>query len=159
MYAAAIATAAQTPQVPSPSQTERRAPSQNRSEKSDQITVTGCLQAAPPTPTGTAGTTEPRSDTASAEPKFVLINAANSTSDPASTAQTPATSRTYRLVANEAALSPHVGKKLELTGTVDGQDSSNTATDSSSASANASAPRAPKLVVESGKIVAETCSQ
>jgi hypothetical protein len=78
---------------------------------------------------------------------------------PADSAGEPnaAAARTYRLIANEAALSPHVGKKLELTGTIDDQSSASSA--SSDASRAASAASAPKLKVESGKVLAAQCSQ
>jgi hypothetical protein len=49
------------------------------------------------------------------------------------------------LIANEAALNPHVGKKLELTGTIDDQPSSGAT--------------GQKLRVEAGKVLAEACTQ
>jgi hypothetical protein len=64
------------------------------------------------------------------------------------------------LIANESALTPHVGKKLELTGTIDDQDSpARSATaDSRGSSAASSAASAPRLRVEAGKVVAEACT-
>jgi hypothetical protein len=56
--------------------------------------------------------------------------------------------QTYRLVANPAALTPHVGKKLELTGTLVDQAASTTATASG-----------PALKVESGKVLAASCQE
>jgi hypothetical protein len=64
------------------------------------------------------------------------------------------------LIANDTALNPHVGKKLELTGTIDDQDSSaRSATAESSGPSTSSAANAPRLRVESGKVVAEACTQ
>jgi hypothetical protein len=61
---------------------------------------------------------------------------------------------TYRLIANSAALSPHVGKKVELTGTVE-QSSAG----SSDPSSSASSTNAPQLRVEAGKVLTTPCSQ
>jgi len=98
--------------------------------------VTGCLQAAPDTPTGTAGT----ADASASKEKFLLRNASSDTSTDAAGATTTPTARSYRLAANEEALAPHVGKKIEVTGTLDGQGD------------------APRLIVESGKVIAPTCT-
>ncbi len=66
---------------------------------------------------------------------------------------TTASAQTYRLIANPTALSPHVGKKLELTGTL--EDQSGTAhPDAAGPDANA-----PALRVEAGKVIAASCSQ
>jgi hypothetical protein len=68
-------------------------------------------------------------------------------------AKAPA-AQTYRLIANPAGLSPHVGKKLALTGTLEDQDSTTASTTSSAGSE----PKAPALRVESGKVIAESCT-
>jgi hypothetical protein len=141
---ATVAIAAQTPSTP-----------QNQGASSDQrITVVGCLQPAPPTPTGTTGSTGATGDSAGGEKKFVLTNVAPPSNDTAGASS--AAAKTYQLIANESALSPHVGKKVELTGTIDGQDarsSSPTAGDSSATT------NAPKLKVEAGRVMAATCAQ
>jgi len=104
-------------------------------------------------------------DTAAVTPKFLLTNASSSPADPSgSTSATGVTAagaagasagQTYRLIANAASLSPHVGKKLELIGTLDDKDGAARTTESSAGSeANALVLR-----VESGKIVAASCSQ
>jgi hypothetical protein len=134
-------------------------PQQSTPSSSDnKIVVTGCLKAAPSTsadaasPTGTTGTTGTAGTTpppvagttgAPAEQKFVLTGASATPAD-------AATAQTYRLIANPTALSDHVGKKLELTGTLD----PNSTPDSKDPSASA-----PALRVESGKIVAASCSE
>jgi hypothetical protein len=136
-----------------------------------RVTVTGCLKAAPSAadagtttaPTGTTGTAGTAGAagavSGAADARFVLTEATTSpaSNDPSSsttTAGTPATSApsasTYRLIANAASLSPHVGKKLELTGTVEDQ--------AASTSTTASAPTGgPALRVEAGKVIAASC--
>jgi hypothetical protein len=156
---------AQTPAVP-----------QNPSA-TDQITVTGCLKEAPATAaapgppvaagtggttvtTGTTGTAGAATDSSASQPKFVLTNAsAAPAADPSagavSTASpTPSDAQTYRLIANPAALSPHVGKKLELTGTLESPASA-----AQTADAPAGPATPPILMVKAGKIIAPSCSQ
>jgi len=149
-----------------------------------KITVTGCLKEAPssaavatptapaPTATGTTGTTAtaapaPTGTTGetAAAPKFMLTNAtaaaaapagAASTSEPAPAgAASASAAQTFQLIANAAALTPHVGKKMELTGTLEDQ---NAAAGSSESSAGSDTKTAV-LRVESGKIIAASCSQ
>jgi len=67
-----------------------------------------------------------------------------------STSSTSSPAQTYRLIANPTALSEHVGKKLELTGTLD---------PTSTADPKDPSAAAPALRVQSGKIVAATCSE
>jgi hypothetical protein len=111
--------------------------------------------------TGTAGTA---GDAAAAAQKFLLTEAAPAAApaaaDPAappSTAGATATgaaAQTYRLIANAASLVPHIGKKLELTGTIEAPGSATTTESAAGPEANA-----PALRVESGKVVAASCSQ
>ena len=118
----------------------------------------------PASPTGTTGTTDAsatgatdaKGDPAAGDAKFLLTNVAPADS---SGDQKAAAVRTYRLIANESALLPHVGKKLELTGTVDEQPSSTRSQSAtpSDASSGAAAATAPKLRVESGKVLAPSC--
>jgi hypothetical protein len=123
----------------------------------NKVTVTGCLTPAPPAPTGTAGSTDAKGDPAS-DVKFLLTNAASPSAAGASNGAPAA--RTYRLIANETALSPHSGKKLELTGTIEGQESSSSASAAPDGSSKGqSSANAPKLRVESGKIVAPQCNE
>jgi hypothetical protein len=143
------------------------APPQARTESSDhKVTITGCLQAVAPSttgaasPTGTSGTADAKTDPAAGDAKFLLTNVtpANSAGGASATAAAAAP-KTYRLIANEAALSPHVGKKLELTGTLDDQSSSTSSPGAASSDASAASGSAPKLKVESGKVIAPQCSQ
>src|SRR5215475_8676982 len=119
-------------------------------DSANKITVTGCLQAAPGGPTGTTGAS------ASAE-KFVLTNITPNSNDAAG-AKTTSTVRSYRLVANDEALAPHAGKKIEVTGTLDNQASTSPGSSSASSASSASANDAPRLIVESAKIIAPTCT-
>jgi len=165
--AATISVLAQNP--PSPSQNP---PPQTTTSTSaaDRIPVTGCLKPAPaaatdtigaqpPSTAGTAGTTVPsNAPSDSASTRFLLSGA---TTSPAETdpATTPPASKesahTYRLLANPAALSPHVGKKLELTGALidDAMAQTLTTMDLGSPATG------PLLRVEAGKIVAGTCQE
>jgi len=63
--------------------------------------------------------------------------------------------QTFRLIANPTALSPHVGKKLALTGTIEKAGSS----PASTATETAADAKMPALRVESGKIVAASCDE
>jgi len=130
--------------------------------------VTGCLREAPATPTGTSGSAAaaPSATDAAGKAdaannpaaKFVLADATSSSANAAPAADAHGSApKTYQLIANESALSPHVGKKLELTGTIEGQEASASATAQAGASASASASMQPKLRVESGKVIAADC--
>ena len=151
-----------------------------------KITVTGCLKEAPssaavttptaPAPTagttgttGTTGTAPAATGTTgetAAAPKFLLTNAAASapaapagaastTEAAAAGAASASAAQTFQLIANAAALTPHVGKKMELTGTLEDQKAAAGSSESSAGSETKTAV----LRVESGKIVAASCSQ
>jgi hypothetical protein len=112
------------------------------------ITVTGCPKKAE-APTGTSGTAS-RMDTT----KFLLTNAAIGTTGTAGTAgATPpssAVSSEYRIDGEDAKLNPHVGHKVELTGTPEPPPSA-------TQPPAASAANAPKLKVTDVKMVAAAC--
>jgi hypothetical protein len=84
-------------------------------------------------------------------------NSAGATAtDPTKTDPTnKAAGQTFRLIANPTALSPHVGKKVALTGTLEEPDPAT----ASAAAAAGSEAKAPALRVESGKVFAESCAQ
>lgn len=180
-FAAAAAISAQTsapPQTttpPSPQSTTASAgkvtvtgclkqESAKATEPSAASTAAGSTAGAPPTTTGAASAT---ADATTAQ-KFILTEASKSNGEAAASTSTatgtsgstapaatdtakPAGLETYRLIANPAALSPHLGKKLELTGTlVDNPDSAPAA--SSTTASNSKALR-----VESGKVIAASC--
>jgi len=139
---------AQTPQPPA------TAPAQKSEAR--HVTVAGCLQEAPSSPTGTSGSAAavpPAATDGAAKPaatsgevKLVLANAVPSPAGAAAGAAASSAPMTYQLIANEGALKPHVGKKLELTGTVEEDNPASTA-------------NGPKLRVEAGKVVSDTCTQ
>lgn len=136
--------------------------------------MTGCLRPAPsssdaaattgaagtPGAAGTAGAAAGTPGAAAttgnvADQKFLLTDAAAADASAAPSPADPASAGTarvsYRLIANPTALAPHVGKKLELTGTL---EDPNASTQDSTAGANATLPA---LRVASGKIVGESC--
>jgi hypothetical protein len=136
-------------------------PSSPASQSAKQVTFSGCIERAP----SEAGA--PAS--ASASPAFILANAtpAGSASASGSTAGTVGTSggakaaAKYRLDADASKLTPHVGHKVEITGTVEEASSSaspSSATPPSGATASSSSAPAPKLKVDSVKMVAASCS-
>ena len=170
-----LATAGMLAQAPAqtPAQPPAQPPTAQQSAPSSsdkKIVVTGCLKAAPaipgdtasaanPNPTGTAGSAAAGATGTSGtapDAKFILTAAMVAPADSASTPSAPSTpstsgtAQTYRLIANPTALSDHVGKKLELTGTLD---------PTSTADPQDPSAAAPALRVQSGKIVAATCSE
>jgi hypothetical protein len=164
LFSATVVIAAQQPatttspsQQPPAAQSSAPPPAASQpaaADNANSITVTGCLQLAPPAPTGTAGTA---GDAAEGQ-KFVLANAKpTGPKEEAGTASTtPA--RTYRLIANEAALAPHAGKKVEITGTVDEQPTAPSGAAPASAGAVASSTDGPKLNAVSARILAPNCA-
>ena len=169
VLSATLVIAAQQPQTQTPTQAPSQPPStaqpsstasppatQPKTTTGDnKITVTGCLRPAPDPSTAAPAPPDAKSDATSKE-KFVLTNVTPTPSP--DNASTPSTSgaKTYRLVANDAALEPHAGKKLEVTGTVEAGTSRSASPAPSDAPA--SAANAPRLTVESGKIIAATCT-
>jgi hypothetical protein len=130
-------------QNPPPSQT-------SPSASAKTITITGCVQRAQESPTGTSGTTPSATET-----KFVLSNAAMSTTGTTGTAGTAnppstAVASQYRLDGDDAKLTPHVGHKVEITGMVE-QPTRSTQPPA------ASAANAPTLKVDSVKMLTATC--
>jgi len=137
-----VGLAAQTP-APNPAQSSS-AGSPNR------LMVTGCVQSAASGPTGTSGTV----GSASGETKFHLTNVAPSTpgGGPSTSASPPAS--TYRLDADDAKLTPLVGHKVEISGTIDAASASGTPNPSAASPSG----NAPKLKVDTAKMVAATCT-
>ena len=141
-----LALQAQTPSTPS---------------NANKVTVTGCVQrASTQTPTGTSGT----SGASIPDTKFILANATagtatagtSGTTNPPSSAM--ATAPRYRLDdAAESKITPHVGHKVEITGTLDEQ--SHAAGSTGTAGAASSGAAAPKLNVDSIRMIASSCSE
>jgi hypothetical protein len=146
--ATAVTLSAQTP-PPSETQTPPAGAKQGRSMDENRVTVTGCVERAKSdtAPTGTAGAASASDNT-----KFVLNNVTSSPSSPG-TAGTSGSARptasSYRLDADDAKLTEHVGHKVSITGTVEKQASATGATRSASA---------PKLKVESVTHISPTCT-
>ena len=146
--------ASQNPTEPTSQPTTAQPPTTSPAQSSEgrRITVVGCLQAAPASPVGTSGNAAPapaaeagaaaNAEAASGEAKLVLVEAVPSPAETTAGASSSATPRTYRLIANATALNPHLGKKLELSGTVD------------DSSANG-----PTLRVEAGKVINGACAK
>src|SRR4030081_2035441 len=141
----------------------------NSSGSTDKITVTGCIQRADQTATGTSGTVGATSD---ASTKFILSNATRkaAVSTPGTSGTWTPTSSTpnasnYRLDTDDSKVSSHVGHKVEITGTLESASMSNSAAGSRStpeaAPSNANAPNAdtntPKLKVDQVTMVSATC--
>jgi hypothetical protein len=124
-----------------------------KSSAAKTITVTGCVAKAQPAATGTAGA--PGAASAKDETKFVLSNASMGSGGAAGTAGAagaPATAiaSEYKLDGDDAKLTPHVGHKVEITGTV---QESKAVTEAPAASA----ANAPKLKVDNLKMVSPSC--
>ena len=139
-----------TAQQPPPPATQTQPPPAPFSMASKNITVTGCLQRSDTAAatTGTTGTSGSRSD----DTKFVLKNASMGTTGTTGTAGAASAGVSeYRLDTDDAKLTPHVGHKVEITGSLD--QASSTAP-SGAASAR---PMSPKLKVDAVKMIAATC--
>ena len=112
-----------------------------------QVVITGCVQRTAQLPTGTSGTAAAAPDAT----KFILTKASPAT-------DATATPKTYRLDAEESALTAHVGHKVEITGTLDAaKPAAAVAGDPAPPAAAAASPS--KLKVASVKMVAASCSE
>jgi hypothetical protein len=110
-----------------------------------KVTITGCLA---------------RSEASVAtNDRFVLNNIVPNAPAAVGTAGTSGWEKapkatSYRLDAEDSRLSPHVGQKIEITGTVDDGPMSAAGTPD----ASGSAPKAPKFKVEAVKMIASSCT-
>ena len=145
LLCASLAAQANRPQDPSapprvapPAAGADRTPAdpQSAAKKDDSIAVEGCIQRGTPA-RGTAGTS---GTTGQAAPAFMLTSAAK----PAGSTSTAPVASSYQLDAADSKLTPHVGHKVEITGTLD------------QASASPGAP--PKLKVDNVKMIAANCT-
>lgn len=144
------ATPPERPEASAPAPPQR--PDASITARSESFTVQGCVQksaAAPSSPSGTPGAV----GTAGAS-TYTLSNAARppASSGPAAAGGAAAIAPSYRLDADDAKLSGHVGHKVEITGTLD--DRAGSAAGSPNATASG---MAPKLKVESVKMIAAVC--
>jgi hypothetical protein len=96
------------------------------------------------------------------EPKFVLNKVTPSSTGTAGTAgSSTSAASSYKLDGDDSKLTPHVGHKVEITGSIDDKSSTSSASPSASpsASASASSSASPKLKVEAVKMIAGSCSE
>ena len=121
----------------------------SQSSAAKTITVTGCVAKAEQAATGTTGTAG--APAAKDTTKFVLSNASIGPSATAGTAganpPAAAVATEYKLDGDDAKLTPHVGHKVEITGTVA----------EAKGDMAASAANSPKLKVDSVKMLAPSC--
>ena len=126
--------------------------SASQSAAAKKITVTGCVAKAQAAATGTTGATGAAAS--AKETKFVLSDASMSSSATAGAAAAapPATAiaSEYKLDADDAKLTPHVGHKVEITGTV-------AEAKGPTQPPAASAANAPTLKVDNLKMVSPSC--
>ena len=163
--ASATIAAAQAPapgaQTPAPG-TAPTQPAPSAAAKADSVTLEGCIQRNASNPSATPGATGTAGSTAG---QFVLANAmkpmgaaagsvgtAGRTSADASAATI---APMYRLDGDNSKLTPHVGHKVEVTGSVQTTSTNPISAPSASASSGASAPM---FKVESVKMVAASCT-
>lgn len=116
--------------------------------KADTLTIQGCIQrsaqasSATPGATGTAGATSAA---------FILANAMRPAAAAPSAAASATIASSYRLDADASKLSPHVGHKVEITGTLDAS-----APAAAPSSPGAAAP--PRIKVDNVKMLAASCT-
>ena len=135
--------ATQTPSASTPPAAPAAA---SQADSANRVTVTGCLREASAAPAATSGSAAPAPTDAkgngAADAKYIVAEA--TASDSAAGGASASTAKTYQLIANDSALAPHVGKKLEFTGTVEDKE--------------ASASGAPRLRVEKASVISADCS-
>ena len=138
-------------QTPSPA-----AQTASTSTPTNAVTVEGCIQpsvnAVSATPDAVAVGTSGSVSTATA---YILTRAMKPTGTSGSSAAgSAAIAPTYQLAAEDSKLTPHVGHKVEITGTLVSPAPSASSRPSSAAGV---AP-APTLKVENVKMIADTCT-
>ncbi len=124
-----------------------QAPSSSSSQAGKQVTFSGCIEKAP----GEAGSAFATPEPGAPRTTFILTNASRET--PVGTSGSAKPAARYRLDVDEAKITPHVGHKVEVTGTVEEQPDSA----SSASGALTSGARGPRFKVESVKMVAAAC--
>jgi len=157
LCASLAAQATQTPSAPpAPSSTpSAQAQSATRpAAKADSITVEGCIQrsASASATAGAAGT----AGSASSDSGFILASAMKPAGTTGSSASSAPIASSYKLDAEASKLTPHVGHKVEISGTVQASSSSSSSASGSASSSSASA--APTLKVDNVKMIAATCT-
>jgi len=185
--AATVGLGAQTSSSP----TQMPSSQSSQGSSKPQVMVTGCIQRSSETTTGTSGTSSSMNET-----KYILTNATESSSgsgwrsstgtsgssSSGSYGSSPSTSSsmrdTYQLDAADSKLSPHVGHKVEITGTLENSswsgsssnqpssgDRTSSGSDYGSGSSSAqfgsssSSMNAPKLKVDNVRMISSSCSE
>jgi len=126
-----------------------QAPGSSAAQAGKQVTFSGCVEKAP----SEVGSALANLAAGAASTNFILTNASPESPVAVGTAGTAKPSARYRLDVDEAKISPYVGHKVEVTGTLDEQPGSA----SSPGSAAASGASGPKFKVVSVMTVAAVC--
>ena|SRR5215831_10624712 len=140
----------QAPQRPSGTESQSA-----RAPRANTVTITGCVERAPDVPTATTGAAAP----ATSKTKFMLTKASPSAgagAEATAGATKAEAGLSYRLDdAAESKVSPHVGHKVEITGTLENQGRP-----AAGANGTTPAPAAPasELKVDSVKMISATCA-
>ena len=130
-----------------------QAPNSSAPQASKQVvTFSGCVEKAP-SEKAPGDEASPAAAAPAASTQFMLTNASAAATTATSAVGTTGSAKPaakYRLDVDEAKISPHVGHKVEVTGTVEEQTGSTSGTATSSAGG-------PKLKVDSIKMIASEC--
>jgi len=122
-------------------------------DKGDRVTVTGCFERAVPTAVGTGGSLD---HPPSPFTKFVLTELTEGAASDTAGTSGKRMKIAYRLdLADEANAAAHEGHKVEITGTVDKSESAQPGKEGGRSSSD----HAPKLKVESIKMIASSCAR
>ena len=155
--AVVTAQAPPTPQVPAPPPSQPPAPAQQareaKSVPADSLTAIGCLERKAEGSNATPGAIGTAGAVGGGAPGFILtkVMKPTGTAGSSSAAAAPAAA-TYRLDADDSKLSGHVSHKVEITGTLAGRSADSNASKGGS-------DDAPRLKVESVKMIALTCTE
>jgi hypothetical protein len=140
-------------------QHEISAQTASKSSARNAITVIGCLRSADDyvvgtsggaARAGTSGTTGRSANDSST--KFILTESMESSSSAEAVGTSGTTSTGYRLDGDASQLMPHVGRKVEISGTIANPGSTSVMTESVLSSA-------PRLKVASVRTIASTCGR
>ena len=150
-------TIAQVPaaQQPPAAGTQRQEPAASQPAASaPKITLQGCVERQGST-TGTAGAV----GTAGSAGSFILTKAERQPAVAAAPAGAGAAAMTYRLDADTAKLNPHVGHKVEMTGTIEAISAARPPAAGAPAAGAATPPAAPTFKVDEVKMLAASCTE
>ena len=120
-----------------------QAPNSSPPASKQQVTFSGCVEKAP------SDEAAPPAAAPAASTQFILTNASATATGAVGTAGSKPAAK-YRLDVDDAKITPHVGHKVEVTGTLEEQPGS-------AGGATASGASGPKLKVDSVKMIAASC--